>query len=154
MEIRLRLNGQTMLEDEFRAYQKANGGPTWGLTTTEILNELDSDVVFDGPYPTATEYQVVSRDGAEQIDGQWYTKHKVTDMDQEAIDAVNAQKTEANKKKAAKLLSESDFYDLPNTANKISNISEILAYRDALRAIALNPTFDATFPTKPATVWL
>ena len=154
MEIRLRSNGQTMYESEFRAYQLANGGPAWETTTEEVLNALEADVVLQGPYPSATEYQTISRDGVEQIDGKWYTKYKITNLDQEGINAVNAQKVEYNKKEAARLLSESDFYDLPNTSNKISNIADILAYRDALRAIALNPTFDATFPTKPTTVWL
>jgi len=152
MEIRLRSNGQTMLEAEFRAYQAANGGPTWGLTTTEILDSLDSDVVFEGPYPTATEYQVVSRDGVEQVDGNWYTKYKVTDLDQEGIDAVNAQKTESNKKKASELLAETDWTVLPDVTN-LTNKEDFVAYRAALRAIAVTPTFDATFPVKPDTVW-
>lgn len=152
MEIRLRSNGQTMLEDEFRAYQKANGGPTWGLTTTEILDSLESDVVFQGPTPSATEYQVVSRDGVEQVDGNWYTKYKVTDMDQDAIDAVNAQKTEANKKKASELLAETDWCVLPDVLT-LTNKDDFVAYRAALRVIAVTPTFDATFPVKPDTVW-
>lgn len=152
MEIRLRSNGQTMLEAEFRAYQTANGGPTWGLTTTEILDSLDSDVVFDGATPTATEYQVVSRDGVELVDGKWYTKYKVTDLDQEGIDAVNVRKTEENKKKASELLAETDWTVLPDVTN-LSNKDDFVAYRSALRAIAVNPTFDATFPVKPDTVW-
>lgn len=153
MEIRIRSNGQTMYEAEFRAYQLNNGGPSWGVTTQEILNSLEADVVLEGPYPSATEYQVISRDGTQLIDNNWYTKYKVTDMDQEGIDAVNARKVEQNKDKAARLLAESDFYDLPNTSVKIENIADILAYRDALRAIALNPTFDAIFPVKPDTIW-
>ncbi len=65
-----------MHEAEFRAYQKANGGPTWGQTTEEILNSLGADVVFEGPQATGgTVYQFSMPDGVEQVDGKWYTKH-------------------------------------------------------------------------------
>lgn len=151
MEIRDRKTGKLMTEQEFRKAHPNTSFPTPIPEAT--INQFGCDVVFEGPYPTATEYQVVSRDGAEQIDGKWYTKYLVTDMNEEGIASVNAEKTKTNKENAAKLLSESDFYDLPNTANKIVNIDEILAYRDALRAIALNPTPTAVFPVKPATVW-
>lgn len=151
MEIRIKETGQVMLESEFR-----NSFPSTSFPfplSEEVINEFGGEVVFEGPTPTSTEYQSVSRDGVEQIDGKWYTKYKVTDYDQEGIDAVNAQKAKSKKEEAAKLLSESDFYDLPNTSVKIENIADILAYRDALRAIALNPTFDAVIPEKPVTVW-
>ena len=166
MEIRLRSNGQTMYEAEFRAYQLANGGPTWGETTTEVLESLGADVVFEGPQATSPDrYHYSQRQGVEQIDGKWYTKYVLgpifTDNEEgtaaEQETAYRARIDEevktSNKETAARLLSESDFYDLPNTSSKIENIDDILAYRDALRAIALNPTKDAEFPTKPATIW-
>ena len=151
MEIRIKQTGQVMLEQEFRNLYPNTSFPV--PLSAEVINEFGGDVVFEGPTPTATEYQVVSRDGVEQTNGQWYTKYKITDMTQEGIDAVNAEKSKNKKEEAARLLSESDFYDLPNTSVKIENIADILAYRDALRAIALNPTFDAVIPEKPETVW-
>ena len=67
--------GQVMYEAEFRAYQKANGGPTWDTTTTEVLEALGADVVFEGPQATGgTVYQYSVYGGVEQIDGKWYTK--------------------------------------------------------------------------------
>ena len=119
----------------------------------ETLNEFGADVVLDGAQPTPTFYQFVAQDGVEQINGQWFTKFVVVDMDQESKDAVDEKLKQSNKDKAAKLLTESDFYDLPNTANKITNIADIIAYRDALRVIALNPTVDVVFPEKPTTIW-
>lgn len=151
MEIRIKQTGQVVLESEFRKMFPSTSMPIPLMEQT--INEFGGEVVFEGPTPSSTEYQVVSRDGVEQIDGKWYTKYKVTNMEQEAIDAVNAQKTKSKQEEAAKLLSESDFYDLPNTSVKIENIADILVYRDALRAIALNPTFDALIPEKPTTVW-
>jgi hypothetical protein len=65
-----------MYEAEFRAYTKANGGPSWETTTTEVLEALGADVVFEGPQATGgTVYQYSQRDGVEQIDGKWYTKY-------------------------------------------------------------------------------
>jgi len=65
-----------MYEAEFRAYQKANGGPSWDTTTTEVLTALGADVVFEGPQATGgTVYQYSQAAGVEQIDGKWYTKY-------------------------------------------------------------------------------
>lgn len=76
MQIRIRQTGAVMYEAEFRAYQQANGGPTWGQTTDEILDSLGADVVFEGPQATGgTVYQYSQAAGVEQIEGKWYTKH-------------------------------------------------------------------------------
>jgi len=75
MQIRTN-NGQVMYEAEFRAYTKANGGPSWDITTTEVLEALGADVVFEGPQATGgTVYQYSQASGVEQIDGKWYTKY-------------------------------------------------------------------------------
>ena len=68
--------GQVMYEAEFRAYTKANGGPSWDRTTTEVLEALGADVVFEGPQATGgTVYQYSQAAGVEQVDGKWYTKY-------------------------------------------------------------------------------
>jgi hypothetical protein len=75
MQIRLQ-TGAVMYEAEFRAYQKANGGPAWDTTTTEVLTALGADVVFEGPQASGgTVYQYSQASGVEQIDGKWYTKY-------------------------------------------------------------------------------
>jgi hypothetical protein len=75
MQIRTQ-TGAVMYEAEFRAYQKANGGPAWDTTTTEVLTALGADVVFEGPQASGgTVYQYSQAAGVEQIDGKWYTKY-------------------------------------------------------------------------------
>jgi len=75
MQIRTQ-TGQVMYESEFRAYTKANGGPSWDTTTTEVLESLGADVVFEGPQATGgTVYQYSQASGVEQVDGKWYTKY-------------------------------------------------------------------------------
>jgi len=76
MQVRIRETGQVMYESEFRAYQKANGGPSWETTTTEVLEALGADVVFEGAQATGgTVYQYSQAQGVEQIEGKWYTKY-------------------------------------------------------------------------------
>jgi len=75
MEIRVRDTGQVMFESEFRAYQQSIGGPTWDITTHEILNDLGADPVLEGPQVSGEFWQYSMRQGVEQIDGQWFTKY-------------------------------------------------------------------------------
>jgi hypothetical protein len=76
MQVRIQSTGQVMYEAEFRAYTKANGGPSWETTTTEVLEALGADVVFEGAQATGgTVYQYSQASGVEQIDGKWYTKY-------------------------------------------------------------------------------
>jgi hypothetical protein len=76
MQVRIRETGQVMYEGEFRAYTKANGGPSWETTTTEVLEALGADVVFEGAQATGgTVYQYSQASGVEQVDGKWYTKY-------------------------------------------------------------------------------
>ena len=76
MEIRIRESGQVMFESEFRAYAHDNGGHAWDQTTTEILDQLGADVVFEGPKATGgTVYQYSMRQGVELIGDNWHTKY-------------------------------------------------------------------------------
>ena len=94
MEIRIRATGQVMLEDELRRWAKDNGGPSWDRTTDEVLEALGADVVFEGPQATGgTVYQFSMRQGVEQIDGKWFTKHVLGPIftDRPATDTEPAQ---------------------------------------------------------------
>jgi hypothetical protein len=78
MQIRIRTSGQVMYESEFRAYTKANGGPSWDTTTDEVLDSLGADVIFEGPQASGgTVYQYSQRDGVTNIEGKWYTFYKL-----------------------------------------------------------------------------
>jgi hypothetical protein len=98
-----------MYESEFRAYTKANGGPTWDTTTTEVLEALGAEVVFEGPQAQPTRYQTAFRDGVEQIDGKWYTKYSVADIDDEAKTAKDAEQAKSVRASRDTKLSETDW---------------------------------------------
>ena len=108
MQIRTQ-DGQVMYEAEFRTHIHANGGPSWDTTTTEVLEALGASVVLEGPQAQPTRYQTSFADGVEQIDGKWYTKYSVVDMDAEAIAALDTQQATAVRTQRDEKLSETDW---------------------------------------------
>lgn len=169
MLYRNKTTGEVKTQGEIRRDNANTSFPA--VWNTEVCALLNIDPVFNAPQPTPSDLQSVAMQGVVQDSkGNWienwvlvdkfstYTKEDGTVVTKEEQETAHLAKLDADakavvKEKASKLLTESDFYDLPNTANKITNIADIVAYRDALRAIALNPTKDAVFPEKPATVW-
>ena len=92
---------------------------------------------------------------APYIEGDWVYLVQVRGLTQYELNARVQSKKSMNQNRAANLLKDSDFYDLPNTSNKIANIAAITIYRDAIRLIALNPPEVVTeWPIKPTTEWL
>jgi len=95
MEYRLKSTGQVMYEGELRQYLKDNNGPTFGQMTTEIMDAIGVDPVFEGPQPsTSGPYEYVARQGVEQIGDKWHTKYVVQTLDDEG----KAAKDEETKK--------------------------------------------------------
>jgi hypothetical protein len=137
-----------MYEAEFRAYQQANGGPTWAATTEEVLEALGADVVFEGPQAQPTRYQIAFADGVEQIEGKWYTKYSVADMDAEAIAAKDAEQSKAVRQQRTDKLKDSDWTQV---ADAPVNKEAWATYRQALRDITSQQGFpwDVQWPIAP-----
>jgi hypothetical protein len=148
MQIRIQQSGAVMYEAEFRAYTKANDGPTWGITTTEVLESLGADVVFEGPQAQPTRYQVAFRDGVEQIEGKWYTKYSVSDMNQEAKDALDTAQAKAIRQQRTEKLKDSDWTQI---ADSTADKTAWATYRQALRDITAQAGFPwtITWPETP-----
>lgn len=146
MEIRIKETGQVMLESEFRQYHLDNNGTTWSITTPEILESLGADVVFEGSQAQPTRYQIAYRDGVEQIDGKWFTKYSVSDLDADAIAAKDAEQAKAVRDQRNVKLSETDWTQLADSsADKVIYAT----YRQALRDITKQDGFpwDINWPT-------
>jgi len=166
MQVRVRATGTVMYEAEFRAYQQANGGPTWGQTTDEILDSLGADVVFEGPQATGgTVYQYSMPDGVEQIDGKWYTKHTLgpvfTDTTDDAGNVTSAAEQEAAYKamkdaeqsksvrqQRTEKLKDSDWTQI---ADSTADKAAWATHRQALRDVTVQPGFPWTidWPVAP-----
>ena len=62
------------------------------------------------------------------------------------------------KQQASKLLYDTDWTTIPDVANPannpyLTNQAEFIAYRSAVRQLAVNPVVNPTFPIKPTTQW-
>ena len=162
MQIRTQ-TGAVMYEAEFRAYTKANGGPTWETTTTEVLEALGADVVFEGPQATGgTVYQYSQRDGVEQISGKWYTKYILgpvfTDGETTAAEQEAAYKASKDAEQAKSVrtsrddkLKDSDWIVIKNLELNANIPGAWEVYRQALRDIPAQSGFPwtITWPTQP-----
>ena len=161
MEIRVRATGAVMLEDEFRAYQRAINGPSWGATTDEVLEALGADVVFEGPQATGgTVYQFSMRQGVEQIGGKWHTKYVLGPIFTDNEDATAAEQEAAYKAQKdadqAKLVRDDRNKRLTETdwtqvADAPVDKAAWATYRQALRDIPSQAGFpwDIQWPTQP-----
>lgn len=147
MEIRTQ-DGQVMYEAEFRAYTLANGGPSWETTTADVLASLGAVALLEGAQAQPTRYQTAFRDGVEQIDGQWFTKYSVVDMDDEAKAAADTSQAKSMRDERTKKLAETDWTQV---ADAPVDKAVWATYRQALRDITKQETFpwDITWPDAP-----
>ena len=138
MEIRIKETGAVVFESELRNLYPNTSGP---------LDDL-YDVVFEGPQAQPTRYQVGFRDGVEQVNGKWYTKYSVADMEAEAIVLKDAEQAAAVRADRTKRLADSDWTqlsDAPVTSTAWAT------YRQALRDITSQAGFPwtITWPDAP-----
>ena len=162
MQIRTQ-TGQVMYEAEFRAYQQANGGPSWETTTTEVLTALGADVVFEGLQATGgTVYQYSQASGVEQVDGKWYTKYVLgpvfTDGETTAAEQEVAYKATKDAEQAKSVrqsrddkLKETDWVVIKNLELNANIPGAWEVYRQALRDMPTQAGFPWTivWPTQP-----
>ena len=160
MQVRIRESGAVMYESEFRAYTKANGGPSWETTTTEVLEALGADVVLEGPQATGeTVYQYSQAQGVEQIDGKWYTKYVLgpifTDGETTAAEQEAAYKAikDAEQASAVRQTRSDKLADCDWTQVADSPVDKAVwaTYRQALRDITTQEGFpwSVTWPDAP-----
>lgn len=147
-EYRIRETGAVVTESELRALHPNTSFPY--VLTEELVNDLGADVVFEGPQASPTRYQVAYRDGVEQIEGKWYTKYAVADMDAEAIAAVDAATIASNKVARNAKLSECDWTQLADVPITVACLTAFQAYRQALRDADM---LDPVWPEAPAEEW-
>jgi len=148
MQIRIKETGAVMYESEFRAYQQANGGPSWETTTTEVLDALGADVVLEGPQASPTRYQTAFLDSEEQLDGKWYTKYSVAEMDADAITAKDTAQAKAMRDQRGEKLADSDWTQV---ADSPVDKAAWATYRQALRDVTTQSGFpwSVTWPDAP-----
>lgn len=117
----------------------------------EINEELPASISATDPYTHIQEIWVKGNAG---------DYGPIAEFVPEPIPPIIPPTAEQNKQKAVNLLTESDWTATPSIADSqvsnpyLINQAEFLAYRSALREIAVNPQEGfITFPTKPNEQW-
>lgn len=146
MEIRIRDTGNVVTEQEFRAMHPDT---SFAALDEATLDAFGADVVLEGPQAQPTRYQVAYRDGVQQIEGQWFTKYSVADMDADAIAAKDAEQAKAVRAERNAKIAASDWTQGKDIPDNISSVWA--AYRQALRDVPQQAGFpwDVQWPTQP-----
>ena len=152
------INTQTMAypvtQDQIQAEYPNTSFPT------HFVAPEPYETVFDSPQPSYDPItQAVVQGTPEQISGQWYQVWDVVDLTPEQIAYNKDQKAQQNAQQAKTILSSTDWTAIPDVADPLksnpylTNQAEFVTYRSTIRGIAVNPTWDAVFPTAPTEVW-
>ena len=120
------------------------------VLSVEDFDSLGVDPVLEGAYPNATQFQVVCRDGVEEVEGQWFTKYSVVDMEQEAIDALTERQWSAIRQQRNAKLVNSDWTQIDDTPLTNTDKQLWASYRQALRDITTQADpFSIEWPVSP-----
>ena len=146
MELRIRDTGQVMTESEFRSLHPNTSFPP--QLTVELLDSFGADPVLNGPQAQPTRYQVAFRDGVEEINGQWFTKFSIADMDADAIASLDARQADSVREERNRKLTASDWTQVEDAP---VDKAAWAAYRQGLRDVPSQAGFpwDVTWPVEP-----
>jgi hypothetical protein len=135
-----------MYEGEFRALHANTSFPA--QLSEQLINDMGADIVFQGPQAQPTRYQVAFADGVEQIDGKWFTKHSVSDIDDQAKAALDTTQAASVRSTRNTRLSECDWTQV---ADAPVDKAAWATYRQALRDISSQTGFpwDIQWPEAP-----
>ena len=163
MEIRNRESGAVTTISQFKASYPNTSFPQ--VITADILDGYGYDPVLNGAQATVTApYEVSTRDGVGQIDGQWFTKFVAgpifadieggeTAAEQEAAYRAKVDETAAVNMRAMRnqKLVDTDWTQL---ADSSANATAWGTYRQALRDLPTSSGDDwphnVTWPTEPS----
>lgn len=144
---RIRSNGEVKSQGEIRQmYPNTSFPKTW---SPELVEELGLDPVFETPAPTTTIYQTAFKDGVEQdAKGKWVWKWSISEMDDEAKAAKDAEAAKGVRASRDRMLSESDWTQVLDAPVDQTAWAQ---YRQALRDLPAQSGFPhtITWPTKP-----
>jgi hypothetical protein len=149
MNLRNKQTGAVVTDGEFRAAFPNTGFPI--QITEQTYNEFGYDVVLEGPQAQPTRYQVGFADGVQQIDGKWFTKYSVADMDDEAKAAKDEEQAKSVRNSRTEKLRDCDWTQLDDTPMSNTQKAGWATYRQALRDVPKQAgfPFDIEWPVQP-----
>ena len=157
MEIRNRSTGAVITDSQLRADNPGTSFPK--QITADILDGFGYDPVLNGAAATVSgPYEVSTRDGVEEINGQWFTKFIVGPVFADS-DEETAYRTKIDNQVAANVrverdrkLAACDWTVLTDSPLTTAKKTEWKSYRTALRNISAAEGFPHTmeWPTEPS----
>lgn len=147
MEIRIRETGQVMSDSEFRAAHTNTSFPP--QLTAELLDAFGADPVLNAPPPEAGRYQVVVRNGVQEVNGQWFTNFRLVEIDDAAktsLDSAHAVVVRGDRNARLEACDWTQLQDSP------VDRAAWATYRQALRDITKQAGFpwEVQWPAEPA----
>lgn len=143
------VNGQTVEQvGDYQTLFPNTSFPSTGISDSFLAENNAKKVNVFKPYDANTQ-KLVSV--APYVEGEWVYTVDVAPLSPEDIAARQASEAAQNKSKAEAILSRTDWTQVPDV--DLLNKDEFKTYRAAVRAIALNPTWDAVFPVAPQEQW-
>jgi hypothetical protein len=117
-------------------------------------DELPYDSTTQCLVPTTPYIQV--DDPAQPL--KWVYTVEVAELTPEQIQQMHDSQAAQNQKTASDLLYETDWTTIPDVIDPendpyLTNQADFIAYRNIIRKIAVNPTWDAVFPEQPVSTW-
>jgi hypothetical protein len=143
------VNGQTVVQvGDYKDLFANTSFPPSGISDDFLAENSAKKVNVFKPYDVNTQKLVPV---APYVEGDWVYTVDVEALTPEDIAAKQASQAAQNKSKAEQLLAQTDWTQVADVP--LVNKSDFTAYRATVRAIALNPTYDAVFPVMPAEQW-
>ena len=146
---RVRSTGEVKSQGEVRSlYPNTSFPKTW---TPALVEELGLDPVFETPAPTTTVYQTAFKDGVEQVAGKWVWKWSISEMDDEAKAAKDAEAAKGVRTTRDAKLAECDWLVIKAAETGVALAADWATYRQALRDVPSQAGFphNVTWPAKP-----
>jgi hypothetical protein len=143
---RVRQDGSLKSQGEVRGMYPNTSFPSqW---TPALVEELGLDPVFESPTPTTTRYQTAFKDGVEQdAQGRWLWKWSISEMDDEAKAAKDAEAAKGVRATRDAKLAETDW----RFRSDMNPSQAWIDYCQSLRDVPAQAGFpyDITWPSKP-----
>ena len=143
---RVKSTGEIKSQGEVRSMYPNTSFPSqW---TPALVEELGLDPVFESPTPTTTRYQTAFKDGVEQdAQGRWLWKWSISEMDDEAKAAKDAEAAKGVRATRDAKLAETDW----RFRSDMNPSQAWIDYCQSLRDVPAQAGFpyDITWPSKP-----
>lgn len=152
-----KVQGQTVLDvADYQSMFPDVSFPPSGPTPEWLAENSCMPVSVWLPYDPTTQYL---ESVAPYINGEYVYTIQVAELTPEMIEQMHQSQAAQIASQGKRILANTDWTAIDSVANPeesqpyLLNRAEFLAYRSAVRAIVLNPSYDSVYPEAPVEQW-